>query len=232
MTYDVARQRIVIFGGSSSAGYLNETWEWDGTNWTHRVPPASPPARNNHALAYDAARQRVVLFGGYSSASSSILRDTWEWDGTTWLQRTPVTSPPAHDYHAMAFDPVRQRVVLFAGRTPTSNVNADTWEWDGTTWTERVPLNSPPVRNSPAMTWDALRQRIVVFSGRDSSASGYLSDTWEWDGITWTQRTPMASPPGRSNHALAYDGNRQQVLVFGGLGGSGVYFSDTWQLVP
>ncbi|MHB8878486.1 MAG: hypothetical protein ACYC8T_32720, partial [Myxococcaceae bacterium] len=50
--------------------------------------PAYVPARYGHALAYDAARQRVVLFGGLDSA---YLTDTWEWDGTTWVRRTPDT---------------------------------------------------------------------------------------------------------------------------------------------
>ncbi len=48
------------------------------------------------AFAYDAARGRVVLFGGTSLIYPNIvyLSDTWEWDGTTWSQRTPATTAP------------------------------------------------------------------------------------------------------------------------------------------
>ena len=43
MAYDARRQQVVLFGGSGREGvppygYLNDTWEWDGTRW-HRTPP-------------------------------------------------------------------------------------------------------------------------------------------------------------------------------------------------
>jgi hypothetical protein len=62
-------------------------------------------------MAFDALRQRIVLFGGGG------LADTWEWDGATWTQRMPTTSPPMRPSHAMAYDAVRQRVVVFDGAT-------------------------------------------------------------------------------------------------------------------
>lgn len=41
LAYDSARDRVVLFGGSTSAGLpMNDTWEWDGTTWAPR--PASP----------------------------------------------------------------------------------------------------------------------------------------------------------------------------------------------
>src|SRR6266496_2944326 len=63
---------------------------------------APPPSRHGHAMVYDAVRQRVVLFGGLSSSGNSS-NDTWEYDGTTWTQRTPGTSPSARQNHAMVY---------------------------------------------------------------------------------------------------------------------------------
>ena len=54
-------------------GLFQDTWEWDGTDWTQRPTASSPPARNGHVLAFDAARGRTVLFG------SSSFADTWEY---------------------------------------------------------------------------------------------------------------------------------------------------------
>ncbi len=71
LAYDVARQRVVLFGGGGNTGVLSDTWEWDGSNWTQRAPTNSPSSRVYHAMAYDAARQRVVLFGGYAANSSA-----------------------------------------------------------------------------------------------------------------------------------------------------------------
>ena len=40
----------------------------------------------SHALAFDAARGRTVLFGGGNGAGATF-DDTWEWDGSTWIER-------------------------------------------------------------------------------------------------------------------------------------------------
>src|SRR5258708_2122705 len=59
MVYDTARQQIVLFGGYR-AGTLNETYLWNGTNWTQASPFTLPGSRYAHAMAYDAARQKVI----------------------------------------------------------------------------------------------------------------------------------------------------------------------------
>jgi hypothetical protein len=73
MSYDLARRRLVVFGGIATA--RDETWEWDGTTWTAVVVTPRPSGRNGHALAYEPAWQRTLLFGGeYGS-----LGDTWSY---------------------------------------------------------------------------------------------------------------------------------------------------------
>ncbi|MFZ5470903.1 MAG: kelch repeat-containing protein, partial [Myxococcota bacterium] len=181
--------------------------------------PVNTPARSRHAMAYDLTRQRVVLFGG---GSSGHFGDTWEWDGTTWVQRTPAMSPPARAGHAMAYDTARQRVVLFGGWNGVQSL-ADTWEWDGTTWVQRAPTTSPPAVSNHVMAYDVARQRVVVFS-RDFGAVPI--GTWEWDGTTWVQRMPTTSPPALINPALAYDMVRQRVVLFGHEVGG---LADTWE---
>ncbi|MEI6775568.1 MAG: kelch repeat-containing protein [Chloroflexales bacterium] len=223
LAYDATRQRVVLFGGYVINGsYLNDTWEWNGTTWTQRMPANSPPARYGNTLAYDATRQRVVLFGGLGS--SGYLNDTWEWDGTTWTQRMPANSPPDRYYHALAYDTTRQRVTLFGGQNSSGFLN-DTWEWDGTTWTLRTPASSPSARYGHALAYDAIRQHVILFGGYNGNS---LNDTWEWDGMTWTLRTPTLSPPARYSHALFYDATRQRVVLFGGFGSSGI-LNDTWE---
>jgi hypothetical protein len=56
-----------------------------------------------------------VLFGGYGNRAFS---DTWTWDGTTWTQQHPATSPPARGQAAMACDAATGTAVLFGGTTP------------------------------------------------------------------------------------------------------------------
>jgi hypothetical protein len=83
MAYDAARREVVRFGGSANgttSGTLGDTWTWNGTTWTQKLPAASPSPRSNPGLAYDTFRGVVVLFGG---ANTGYLSDTWEWNGTT-----------------------------------------------------------------------------------------------------------------------------------------------------
>ena len=57
------------------------------------------------------------------------------------------------------------------------------------------------------MAYDAVHQRVVLYGG---------GETWEWDGVNWTQATPAQSPSVVSGHDLAYDVARQRVVLFGG----------------
>ena len=100
ITYDGNRRRVVLYGGTSffwetGTTYLTDTWEFDGTAWT-QAASAGPSARSHHAMAFDPATNRVVLFGGQYQMSSrtTLLGDTWEWDGQTWTQKA-TTGPPA-----------------------------------------------------------------------------------------------------------------------------------------
>src|SRR5260370_15477329 len=78
------------------------------------APEASPPPLAAHAMAYDSARGVSVLFGG-SSTIGGLSSATWEWDGTNWTQRAIATSPPARVWAGVAFDSVRNRIVLVGG---------------------------------------------------------------------------------------------------------------------
>jgi hypothetical protein len=226
LAYDSARDRVVLFGGLGIS-VLSDTWEWDGSTWSQPQPAASPPARLGHALAYDSARGKVLLFGGSTNMNPPFLADTWEWDGATWTPRTPAVSPPARYRHALAYDSARGRVVLFGGNNGA--VLADTWEWDGNTWTQQTPTTSPSARAGHALAHDSARGRVVLFAGNNGTFGANLADTWEWDGTTWTQRTPVVQPPARTEHALAYDAARGRAVLFGG---GNVPLSDTWEYGP
>jgi hypothetical protein len=129
MTYDAARDRVVLFGGSQGGGTTDATWEWDGLRWT-RMPPSStgPSARTGARMAYDASRKAAILYGGDGRD------DTWSWDGRAW-SRVDGRGPGLRAHHAMAYDPVRSRIVVFGGYDGRNNLN-DTWEFDGSSWAQ------------------------------------------------------------------------------------------------
>jgi len=121
MAYDSARGVTILFGGFDFfVGPVDDTWEWDGNNWTPRSN-SGPPPRSRHAMAYDSARGVMVLFGGQDN-NSGYLGDTWEWDGTAWTLAAG-GGPSPRSEHAMAYDGAREVTVL-SGH--------DTWEFGGT----------------------------------------------------------------------------------------------------
>jgi hypothetical protein len=146
----------------------------------------------------------------------------------TWLRMSPANSPPARANSAAVYYLSRDRVVLFAGHTPAVNL-ADTWEWDGVNWLRVAPTVSPTARWAHAMAFDLGRNVVVLFGGGTNNLGNMnLSDTWEYDGITWTQRNPTTVPGPRLGHDMVWDPVRRRVIMFGGRNGTSGY-ADTWE---
>jgi hypothetical protein len=112
MVYDKASQRMLLFGGGVGGGLLDDTWMWDGSDWTELFPAHRPPARSDFGLTFDEKRQSVILFGGNVIAFEDT--DTWEWIGDDWVRLGTLQEPPEMlSYDAkLAYFPWFQEVVL------------------------------------------------------------------------------------------------------------------------
>ncbi|MFT3836494.1 MAG: hypothetical protein QM723_05825 [Myxococcaceae bacterium] len=130
--------------------------------------------------------------------------------------------PPSRAWNPVAYDPDRDRVVIFGSSDP--HALNDTWELDGDHWLQRSPADSPPPLYAAAMAYDSARKKMMLFGGVNAQ-------TWEWDGVNWAQRTPAHSPPARGSPSLGYDSKRQVLVLFGGSSYDphGGYFNDTWE---
>ncbi|MGH7409432.1 MAG: kelch repeat-containing protein, partial [Candidatus Methylomirabilales bacterium] len=224
MVYDSDRQRIVLFGGHTlgTASGLNDTWEYNGTNWTHATPQSSPPVRGQHGMAYDSGRQRIVVFGG--SHGGTTYGDTWEYDGNRWKQKSPSASPTQRWGPGMAYDPVRQKTVLFGGAR--NQDFGDTWEWNGTNWTQKFPAQSPAPRNLFGMAYDEARSKVILEGGRRND--GDFNDTWAFDGTNWQQIAVSGVPVVRESSAVAYDPALGMTVLYGGNNRNQFALWDTW----
>jgi hypothetical protein len=227
ITYDTVRHVIVLFGGGTSQGDLNNTWEWDGQRW-NEVATEGPSPRGSNVLVYDEARSDVLLFGGVDSYGD-VYDETWVWDGSAWSQKQ-VSGPSARYNSACAYDDQRQRVVLFGGTGASSNVNNETWEWDGTQWSLRSTTGPCP-RFGAAMAYEGFG-KCVLFGGWSAWYGGSpLYDTWVWDGSTWTE-ADTTGPPARFLFSMAYDDSRDRVILYGGtqsLTTPRLWLNDTWE---
>jgi hypothetical protein len=75
MTYDLLRDRVLLFGGTTTGPTLATTWEFDGTDWRSRTFAATPASRTGCALAFVLGRGKSYLYGGFDTAPQG---DTWE----------------------------------------------------------------------------------------------------------------------------------------------------------
>jgi cysteine-rich repeat protein len=118
-----AQGRVVLYGGSGvAASGPDDLWRWQDGEWHALGDHQGPGSRSQHEMAYDRVRQRVVLFGSFDETRT----DTWEWDGTSWLQAA-IDGPGIRDGHGLAYDANRRQVHLFGGFYD----DGIDWEWSG-----------------------------------------------------------------------------------------------------
>ncbi len=141
----------------------------------------------------------AFLFGGTNlTGTATPFNDLWSFDGTTWTNRTPLTtaSPPRRFCAGLAHDGFGG-VVLYGGTDLTGTFFNDTWRFDGVQWTRLFP-DAPTSRARHMMVHDKSRFQIIVAGG---STTSILNDVWSLTfpgGIpTWRQ---LGSPPAWSGN--------------------------------
>jgi hypothetical protein len=194
------------------------------------IDAPSSDGTDNDGTNVDATDTDATITDGTPAVDAPVDATPCTGASATWTRLTPATSPPARYGHSMAYDPARQRVVLFGGRTGPTNAELlnDTWEFNGTTWNQIVPATPPSNRSDAPMVFDDLAGRVLMYGGFTSG--GGTQTTYTWDGTSWTLRSTTGSPSFRHDHGLAYDTTSDRAILFGGfLGGVGVD-GDTWEL--
>ncbi|HSL29484.1 MAG TPA: hypothetical protein VK900_09820 [Anaerolineales bacterium] len=137
MVYDAARQEILMYSGHFAAATgeftdYDDLWSWDGSLWREVTADGDTPGHRTHAgFVFDPVMEQVLLVG---SGSDVFLGDIWVWDGSQWAE-VSTANTPARSGGNVAYDPARDRFVLFGGvDRPGGKALVDTWEWDRSSW--------------------------------------------------------------------------------------------------
>lgn len=105
------------------------------------------------------------------------------------------------------------------------------------TWTLEQPLNNPFAQSLHQMAYDEARKEVVLFGGIYTSGFNFfpiINNTTIWNGTTWIDKSPNNMPAARIGHMMAYDSEKQEVVMFGGRNGGHLFDSnlvtlgDTW----
>jgi len=191
-------------------------------------------------MVWDSERQRDEMFGGRLNDLSQA-GDLWEYDGTTWTQRSPAGDanypgagglPTGREQFALAYDDARRTLVLHGGIFADASAGrqyGETWELHANQWTmKNIDATLAADALTPVAGYHAAHGKVVMFAPPPHPGNGA---TWEWDGSTWTQ-LDLDSPSTRTlaGGTMAYDSARQRLAIYGGTFGL-TFFDDEEDVV-
>ncbi|MFW9893971.1 MAG: kelch repeat-containing protein, partial [Candidatus Thorarchaeota archaeon] len=84
----------------------------------------------------------------------------------------------------------------------------------------------PDARGAHSMTFDSYNGVAVIFGGTSLEGGIHsLHDTltYTYASDQWTELTCTTAPPARSNHAMVYSNQTNEIIMYGGFG-----VTDTW----
>lgn len=186
------------------------TSRFDGAAW-HSVARRMP-----RFLGWDAVHQRMLGLGQIEGGGSTTV---WQWDGRTMeplaasqgFASLLAQSPPIHDT-------VRDVWMTF---WPGPGGARSFYEVRPSDWTT-IRTGILPLASTMAFCFDPVRNRVVL-----EGISGLQSQTWEYDGVAWVQRSPLHHPSYLLGMNMVFDPLRNLIVMYTGWpAGQGSY--DTW----
>jgi N-acetylneuraminic acid mutarotase len=239
MVYDSLHNSILLFGGSSHAGFLNDTWQFKLSNyqWSKIDSEISPPKSADAEMFFDLPNNEIVLFGGYTPTGYSD--ETWVFNinDRIWEKQNHTIHPSSRYGHRIVYSRSKDSGILFAGHAFDSSdtINNDMWLYNCTNkqWSEMTVDYPPPIRYWHDMIYDEKNEKIVLFGGRKN---GYTfdcwGDTWEYteDNNQWTEIETDQSPEARMFCSMVYNEQAKKVILFGGNENPNTtIFDDLWE---
>src|SRR5262249_31905876 len=131
----------------------NDTWTFNGTDWTQETTTTTPTGGGFTSAAYDTQHSAMVLFGG--ETSSGLSAHTWTLGFTYapgWIQYSQYSQfgmPSARAFAATASDD--NQVYFYGGLNKTNTLSNELWEWTGYLYTHSLTNTDPGARMNAAM---------------------------------------------------------------------------------
>ena len=238
MVLDTVAQRLVLFGGLSTAAQ-NDTWVWDLalTGWSALAPTGTlPPVRYGAGGMFDASLNRMVVFGGQGAFFyNSVFALDLTLGAEAWTNISAVSAPfmPSRREMAVAADPTGRKAWIFGGTN--GGQFGDLWELDVNNptaiWTLLAPpAPGPAARHAHAGCMDGNGWLVTATGFVNSTAQ---ADTWAIDTGNiaggWVNPIVLVSPTSLVTASVALDPVANRLIAFGGLA-NGMPAAGLWQL--
>lgn len=140
-----------------------------------------------------------------------------------WVRKLTANYPSPRVGAAMAFDSVRNVVVMFSGITGSVR-SRETWEYNGINWFRSI---DGPNLDSASMAFDPIRTRLVV----NGALNGGSNSTWTFDGQAWTDlgASGIGSTSGGTAR-MCFDSARNRLVNV--TSGTWEWDGTSWAFVP
>jgi len=243
MVYDSVDSVLLLFGGTTGATTLNDTWTFDGSTWTEILPITAPSPRAFAQMSYDPIDGYVVLFGGGAAPVASVAppidSDTWEFRAGVWVNITSQLSiaPPPTTGGTFTWDPQDGVLVLSGGSSIAATGAPGTCYPDGLTWSFVAGAWTAQEKTAPTgrvfgmAAYDGTDHVVLVFGGSESRSGRctVADDSWSYVGGGWSNLSGAIPfpPASRDRAGLAFDAAEGVDVLFGGAS-AGVLLNDTW----
>jgi hypothetical protein len=231
---NAATSRLYMFGGTSDGGQsdLDDLWSYanagsTGASWTFIPGGTSHPSQRD-LMGWSCGGGQCVMVNGFRYAS--WVKETWIFNESTgtWSQVScgrRVLCPSERVAPAMAYDPGHGVHVLFGGEGASDPMLlGDTLLFNAATktWQQVTAGAVPPARSSADAVF-VPGVGVVLYGGWGNPCCvTTLNDMHVWNGSAWAPVAsavigdPQASVPMLANHSMAWDANRNALIVTGG----------------
>jgi cysteine-rich repeat protein len=198
MAHTGAAGDVVLFGGNASyLEALNDTWLWNGTEWSQLDMPDAPEQRTEHAMAFEPGRGRVLMLGGLPANSAEPFDDVWAFEQGAWHELGRGDPQLARKMSTLVYDWSRQRMLLIGDQRMPMELAEEAWI--------EMEHAAPDSRVDPGLVYNANRHAVMM-----SGAS--VGNDWELSASGWS---PVpGGPAGADKHTVVFDALHAEVLAF------------------
>jgi hypothetical protein len=230
MGFDPAKSRVVLFGGTTCAppgpsdvtgcdyqqvqSSLNDTWTWDGSNWTKLETAHAPAIRafrgDFGGIAADDSHHDLLLVSWPTGSERSNV-ETWTLRDGDWHQLHPAHPPAPYEFSGPAYDTASGHLIL---QQQGERLGATYW-WDGTDW-QFFDLSVKTPHSYGQLVSVGKRGLLLIWSG----------NVYSWNGKTWSGPGVLPSLVSlplhpREGWTASFDERTGDLILFGGRAGPG-----------
>jgi len=171
----------VTNGGISSVAHINQTNEWDGTNWsTGNGSPISGYGRIGFGT------QTAAVFAGGQNGPSTVYNTINEYDGTNWTSSPGTLAQPTRSARGTG----TQTAGFICGGSdgdPPTFLN-QSYDYDGTCM---AAVTSMPTVTQNHSGGGTTKDLFVAYGGQVPPGGAATAATVVWNGSSWTTANNM-----------------------------------------